>query len=390
MLVSLFTSRALLSVSFIIFLLLTCFHKNLIRQIIGLFKNRFLWGSTLLFFIPLMAWFWSADKEMWARIIRIKLPLFFFPLAFAGNWQLKEKQWRWIAFTFLLLVFAGCCWSFAQYVSNPTLVHENYLKAKVFDTPFGNDHVRFSLVVCIAVICSVLLITKTHSQRTKAGLFLLALFFVAYLHILSARTGLIALYIFLISGFFYLIFFQKKTKWSFFILMFVLAMPFFAWFVLPTFQNRIKYIVYDLSFVKQGQYLPGANDGNRILSLKAGWHVLKENPWGAGVDVVHKTNEWYNKNIPQMLEQDKIFPSSEYLMYAGFAGWPGLLLFIAVMAGALFENIKTKKFFWYILNGIFLLSFLFDIGLEVQFGVFIYAFIVLWWWKWLGADESPM
>jgi hypothetical protein len=28
-------------------------------------------------------------------------------------------------------------------------------------------------------------------------------------------------------------------------------------------------------------------------------------------------------------------------------------------------------------------SFLFDIGLEAQFGVFVYAFIVLWWWKWL-------
>jgi len=29
------------------------------------------------------------------------------------------------------------------------------------------------------------------------------------------------------------------------------------------------------------------------------------------------------------------------------------------------------------------LSLLFDIGLEVQFGVFIYSFVVLWCWKWL-------
>ena len=30
-----------------------------------------------------------------------------------------------------------------------------------------------------------------------------------------------------------------------------------------------------------------------------------------------------------------------------------------------------------------IVGFVFDIGLEVQFGIFIYSFIVLWWWKWL-------
>jgi hypothetical protein len=34
------------------------------------------------------------------------------------------------------------------------------------------------------------------------------------------------------------------------------------------------------------------------------------------------------------------------------------------------------------LNIIAAFSFLFDIGLEVQFGVFIYSFLVLWLWKW--------
>jgi hypothetical protein len=70
-------------------------------------------------------------------------------------------------------------------------------------------------------------------------------------------------------------------------------------------------------------------------------------------------------------------------MYAGFAGWAGLVLFFVIMLFPFFERGKTNYFFWFVLNFVVAFSFLFDIGLEVQFGVFVYAFIVLWWWKWL-------
>jgi hypothetical protein len=33
-------------------------------------------------------------------------------------------------------------------------------------------------------------------------------------------------------------------------------------------------------------------------------------------------------------------------------------------------------------------SLLFDIGLEVQFGVFVYSFIVLWLYQWLSRNVS--
>ena len=46
-----------------------------------------------------------------------------------------------------------------------------------------------------------------------------------------------------------------------------------------------------------------------------------------------------------------------------------------------------NKLLWWLLNGTAAFSFLFDIGLEVQFGVFIYSFIILWWWKWLNVEK---
>src|SRR5688572_19811306 len=88
MLTGLFVSRALLSVSMIFFLLLTCFHSRAGGQFKNFLREPFLVGLTLLFLIPLLTWFWSEDKEIWWRFIRIKLPLLLLPLAFAGSWQL--------------------------------------------------------------------------------------------------------------------------------------------------------------------------------------------------------------------------------------------------------------------------------------------------------------
>jgi O-antigen ligase len=388
MLLGLFTSRALLSVSLICFLLLTCIHKNFISQSIAFLKNPLLIGMSLLFFIPFISWFWTEDKNMWLRFSRIKLPLFLLPLAFAGDWQLSPKQWKGIAYSFLILVLAGCGWSLWQYTQNVEIIHREYLKAKVLPTPLDNDHVRFSLLVAIAIISCVVLIREVVQRNIKIIIGVACSFFIVYLHILSARTGLLVLYIFLIAGIVYLIIASKKRALSVGLLFVLIAMPLIAWFFFPTFQNRIRYNLYDLTNIRNNTYVPGANDGNRILSLKAGWQVLKEHPFGAGADVVNETYNWYNRNIPQMQETDRLFPSSELLMYAGFAGWPGLILFFAIMLLPFFTRIKRNYFFWVMVNMAMALSFLFDIGLEAQFGVFIYGFIVLWWWKWFNQAEK--
>jgi O-antigen ligase len=384
MIVALFTSRALLSVGTILFLLFTCVHSGFRQQIMLFLRNPFLVFLTLLFIIPFLSWFWSQDKEMWGRFARVKLPLLLLPLAFAGNWRLSAKQWKQAGLAFILLAVAGSCWSLWQYFQNTGAIHEGYLRAKVIPTPLGNDHVRYSLLVCIALMTSILLFKQLPQKKWKITLGVTSIFFIIYLHVLSARTGLIAFYIFLVLAAVYLLFRERKNKWSLVLLAIMILLPFAAWYLLPTFQNRIRYIIYDFSYIKTATYLPGANDGNRILSIKAGWDILKNNPWGVGSgDVVPETWAWYERNIPGMLETDKFFPSSEWLMYGGTAGWIGVILFTTVMLLPFFQKNISEPFFWFSLNTITVFSFLFDIGLEVQYGVFIYGFIILWWWKWL-------
>ena len=62
-----------------------------------------------------------------------------------------------------------------------------------------------------------------------------------------------------------------------------------------------------------------------------------------------------------------------------------LFFFTAVILAPFFMRMR-RQISWILINTIAALSFLFDIGLEVQFGVFLYCILILSWWKWLKAD----
>src|SRR2546423_14351244 len=104
---------------------------------------------------------------------------------------MSEKQWLTVAFAFLLVVFSGTCWSLFQYLEHPGTIESEYLKAKVISTPLENDHVRFSWMMAVAIICTFLMMEMIKKRIIRILLAGLSLFLAVYLHILAARTGLL-------------------------------------------------------------------------------------------------------------------------------------------------------------------------------------------------------
>ncbi len=396
MMVALFFSRAVLSAGIIAFTAISFIHPDLKKHIRHFFATPLLWGMSLLFFIPLVSGLWTADKNEWEEIIRVKLPLLFLPLAFAGPIHFSKRQWEWLATIFIALVTAGSIWSMSHYFSNMSAANEAYLRAKTIVTPLENDHIRFSWLISVAALLAGWIWTeKRKGNKPFAGvLAFILLWLVIFLHILAARTGLISFYIMLTVVAVWLLI--KKSipiaigrKYGIAILIILIALPLIAYLALPTFHNRVKYFLYDREYFKKTNYLPGANDAVRVISLKAGWDVMNRQPvTGVGFgDVLSETKKWYDKKFPQMIETDKIYPSSEWLIYGAGCGWPGMLLFSFVMLIPFW--VKTaNRLLWWLLNATAAFGFLFDTGLEVQFGVFIYAFVVLGWWKWLSPEQS--
>ena len=386
MLASLLISRAALSVSVILFLFLTLLRKDFKMQWRTFLATPYFIGFTLLFIVPLLSGFWSEDKSEWLNILRLKLPLLLFPLTFAGSWQLTEKQWKAIAFAFLSVLFLGCAWSLLDYALHPSEIHASYLQAKTLRTPLADDHVRFSWLVAVAVIGCFFFRYLLQEKTAGNLLLILAAFFAAYLHVLSVRTGLGSLYLFLLlyAGSFLK---KRNLKMALVLVIALVVLPLLAYWFVPTFQNRIRYLVYDFSFVQKGQYLPGANDGARVLSLKAGWHLLQQHPFGVGAgDVATERDQWYAAHVPQMLPTDKLNPCSEWLLYGAMAGWPGVIAFTVVVLLPFFYQPRDYRLYWIAFHATAAFSFLFDMGLEVQYGIFLYVFITFWWWQGM-SDE---
>jgi len=91
---------------------------------------------------------------------------------------------------------------------------------------------------------------------------------------------------------------------------------------------------------------------------------------------------------PRRFRDPEYAASLAGLLYGGSAGWPGVLIFTGVMLLPLFYQPPVHRWCWLALSGTAAATFLFDIGLEVQFGVFLYAFLPLWWWKWFWSETE--
>lgn len=390
MLSSLMLSRAALSVSMIAFIAVSFLHTDTREQFRRFLQQPLLWGMSLLFIVPLLSGFWSEDKNTWADILQIKAPLLLLPLAFAGDIPLQKKQWEWLGLLFTVLISAGAAWSLFQYLADTAAVHESYLRAKTMLTPLENDHVRFSWLVSVAAgVAGGLAFTCYKKQRAVFYLLLTILaWLVIYLHLLAVRTGLFSLYIQGGGAAAWLLFKKLEWKYGLLLIALLLLLPFTAYKLLPSFQNRVKYLVYDSGFFTKAHYRPGSTDGVRVISLKAGWQLMKEQPLsGTGFgDLQKETGQWYLRNYPEMIEADKIYPSGEWMMYGAAAGWPGFLLFSLSMALPFFAKVR-HLLPWLLLNTVAAFSFLFDIGLEVQYGVFCYSFIVLCAYRWLNDEK---
>jgi O-antigen ligase len=386
--VSLFVSRAALSIFTGVLVMLTFWRQPPSVLLRNFLRQPFLWIISLLFWVALLSGIWSANQESWQRVMLVKLPLLLLPVAFASSFRFTRRQWQVLAAIFVGLVLLGALWSIGQYLPDPAQVTAGYSRAKTVVTPLGNDRIRFSWLTAFAAILSILCASKFYRAYRWAGIaFTIAgILLVVYLHLLAVRTGLLGFYLVcFVAGITWLL---EKKKIGLLAISFACIMPVLAYLILPGFKNRVDYLRYEMDFALKGSYIPGSTDPVRIISLKAGTYLMFRTPlMGVGFgDVQDESDRWYLRQFPQMSANDHILPSSEYILYGAAAGIPGLLIFLFCMLFPFFVRVRDP-FSWCLLNLGIAAGFLFDIGLEVQYGIFIYLASLLLTWKW-QVDEN--
>ncbi len=346
------------------------------------FQRRFksspsFFTAVLCIILPvLISFFWSDDHGAWYSSLAVKIPLLFFCLGFSGI-SISAEWKRKIILLSLLLISAGCLQSLWEYSLDSAAYAEAYLRAKTLPTPAENDHIRFSWLVVIIIAFAIQQIKNEKQKLNQAVILLLVFFLVVYLHILAAKTGLVCLYTGTLAYLLYAGLQEKKWKPALSVTALLSVICFFCYLYSPTFRNRLQYVRYEYSLYSQGQLTSSYSDAARILSMKAGYSILKEHPlYGVGFgDLREEVNQWHSVNHSSSLPDERFLPANEWLVYGAGSGWAGFALFTIGLGMLLFVSFQ-KNPLMFAVAVISIIPFLVDDTLEGQYGGVILAFIV--------------
>lgn len=375
-------SRALLSIGTFILLSNGCLQNDLKERFAAFLKYKVVAGISCLFLLPFISGLWSDDKATWGTMMLDKLPLLLMPFALVMQKDFERKHFTAISLFWMLLLFGGSVWSTIQYLQQQQQYHDLYRVSKLIPTWAANDHIRFSMGMVIGILLWLKLEEWKVIQHTVIIwlMRIMMCWFVVFLHILGAKTGLIGCYFILLPLLILQLFAAEKKRAALFVLAAACLLPIISYHMLPTFKTRVHYILYDRENWLQGNINGSFSDGNRLLSMQSGWHVFQQN-WLTGVgygDIRTETDKWYNAYAPAVTAE-RYLPLNQWLTSGSGAGIIAVLLFTVVILLPVFtkdwQKNKQALFFFVYMN----IIFMFETTIDEQFGIFIFCFFTLYW-----------
>lgn len=396
MLLGFVASRAILSISMIVMVANACWplqFKDVWRRYM---QSKIGLMSLLYFMAIFISGLWSERQDLWFDILVLNLPFLILPLGMmtVPLWDLKFRKIFVISLYAILL--AVIMVSLVTVMLDWDTYVSNYAHSKMIPTIEEGDHIRFSLSLCLALIPGIAYLTQERKQYILPWerIFIIASMAIIciYLHILSAKTGLLSLYMLIgLMGFYYLM--QKGFKLVAFVvpMIAIAAIVLLGYFLIPTFEAKINYVLHEINLITSGQPLDhNYSDAGRIISYQVALDAIKAQPFlgtGAG-DLMPVMHEGYSKLYPDIPFDRHLIPHNQYLyslLSFGIILFPAFLLMVL---SPFVANLKRVQFFLNATTILLLTSMLFEAMLQVQLGIFVYLYFTLIWYTW--KQEKPL
>lgn len=379
-------SRAVLSIASVALFVNAFWPANWSTVVARFRSSSFGIWAALYFLVCVTSYFWSEDKGEWSREVMIQFPFLLLPLGFCSVPLERVEFRRYLylaASVFSILAVIG---SLVVFYSNYEEYTANYKLSMPMPSTRTGDHIRFSLWLALLVLMGgYQLIFDRFFKETKWAKIIVwvsIVLFTIYMHILSAKTGLLMLYIVLFALGYYLL---AKRVGKFFagvlpLLVGGIALVSF-YFLIPTFTTKVDYVADEIRQVVQGKKLNyNLSDHGRIISVEVGIQEIQKTGFlgtGAG-DVLDVMKEGYNENYAEVPMNLRFMPFNQFIL--NFLAY-GFLLGLPIVFMSLtpfFNKQKKAQFFVNLVAGIMLLTMLFEGTLELQTGVFVYLFMTMW------------
>jgi O-antigen ligase len=377
MLLGFFVSRALLSISMMLFGL---------NGLIGTHPKHWLkqkWWLLGVLWVGMyfLSYFWSGDTGYWHTRCEVKLPILLMPLAFAFLPPFSFKQQKIFTIGLNVLLFAGVIYSLSFLFTDPEFYIKGYDYSHVLPTLIKNNHIVYSITLVAGIVWNVCFFPRVKDRWLQYALVILTVIFVIMIHVLAARTGLAGFYIFAILWSFYLLLKRKNKIIGLSIILLIVAGGVLSVRYVPTLRNRLDHFNYTVLMFRQGNMSGDYSDIGRYISYDLAIKLIKAHPLkgvGAG-NILDSMKGGYDRWYPQVPEVQRLIPHNQFLTVAVACGLPAAILFIAWVFFPLFQLKRSRAgAFFLMMWSILLVPLLVDPALEIQFGVFVYLFFLLW------------
>jgi len=393
--IGLFTSRIVMSNGMIWFFALALLPNSILsyfisidnktvsfkQQITGFISYKPFLAQLLIIVIALWGCLYSSNQTYAFKILITYSPFLFMPIAFGAINAFTKKQFIFIIYAYTGIVFIATCIILLNYFLHYDVINEGLKQGHAIPTP-DHEHIRFSLMICFSICALIYLMLNNYcliDRKWDKKIQLIGVcFLVVGIHILSVRSGILSLYMCLLAIAFYIILYYKKYILGVCILAFIIIAPVISYYQIPSVQNKINYMLWDLDQMKNNN-AKNYSDAERITSIVAGWKIAKANVlFGVGTgDIQQEMNQVYEKDYKWLEISNRKMPHNQWVwLWAsnGILGVVGLLFSIlyVLFYRKHYKNILLICFFIITIS-----SFLYEHTLQTQVGVAFYVLSLL-------------
>lgn len=332
---------------------------------------------TLLFWIVLFSfWQLSDGNSYFLERLRIKVPFLLIPLAYIGLPRLSKLSFQRILYFFMAMMGISIAGVLANYALNFEEVNLMLKQGQHMSTPC--NHIKFSQLTALSILAGWYLIKEKFGAGSYHAILIKVLFlflFVA-IHVLSVKTGLIALYAALFVLAILQIYKTKSLRIGIAILSIMILLPIVAYKTIPSFNKKVHYTLYDLQMYDEGR---GSNygDSGRITSLNVAYNIFKKSPiFGVGAGNLRtEVERTFRDEYPQY--QKPLMPHNQFLFVMAGSGLFGLILLTLALFVPLLYRQAFKNEFYLGFFVLFLISFFVEHTLENALGVGMFCSFLL-------------
>lgn len=349
-------------------------------------RQRLMHGLLIsgVFGMSILAGLYTETEGAWLTDMRQKLPFLVLGLSLAVIPSFSDKQFYLIFAVFLLTQSVIALLSLLDFFRHFEMGMGRISRNANIPIAVDISHIYFGLLLTGSVLfglyCWLRKLYLIYPWERYVILFLTIFNFLA-LHLLSSRTGLVAMYFGLSLTLIAFIIRSKSWKIGLALLLMLTSLPVISYYAIPTFRTRIHATLWDIQGYKlSDRDLTHHSASLRLVAWEASLNIFRDSPFiGVGIgDLEVKLAEEFQKmEVRVAADHLPKNPHNQYFEYLIGFGIPGFILLLSI---CLFPWITKKEkisFLFISFVGIYIGAMFAESLLERQIGIYFFLIFIL-------------